>query len=243
MSNQSLQAWETDTAFLVVTKLPFEDFESAFVLAENYLSSTGGWNPDDEDDPTGPGDPVSGATPDEASDIIRDEQFSSIYSTPVTATITISLEYITKLVGGLSDQDVLDNIEEGLNTFISDQLSPTDIQYDSLVSFDGTPVEGALTTQPIRFDLNAEVEAGGKLTDPKAIVLNYARSTYSLDISWNVTYLYTKENNDLFVLVEKYLADYSALDLSDNRQFFVSMDPVSYEITGGALLTREPIGA
>jgi len=242
MSNQSLQAWKTDTAFLVVTKLPFEDFESAFVLAEEYLSSTGGWNPDDEDDPTGPGMPVSGATSDEASDIIREEQFSSVYSIPVEATITISLEYITKLIGGLAAQDVLDNIEEGLNQFIADQLEPTDIQYDSLVSFTGVPVEGSLTTQDIRTELNTVVEAGGKLIDPKALALEYSRTTYTLDNLWNVTYLYTKEDNDLFVLVEKYLADYSALDLSDDRQFFVSLDPVSYEVTGGALLTREPIG-
>ncbi len=99
-----------------------------------------------------------------------------------------------------------------------------------------------MTTQAIRTELNTTVEAGGKLIDPKAIALNYARNTYSLDILWNVTYLYTKENNDLFVLVEKYLADYSDLDLSDDRQFFLSLDPDSYELTGGALLTREPVG-
>lgn len=239
MSNDSLQAWKTDTAFLVVDKLPFEDFESAFILVEDYLSSTGGWVPDDEDNPTGPGEPASGATSDEASDIIRDEQFSAVYSTSVTATITISLEYITKLVGGLSDQDVLDNIEEGLNSFINSQIEPTDLEYDTLVSFDGDPVDGALTTTDIRVDLNNTVEAGGKLIDPKAIALDYARNSYSLDNSWNVTYLYTKENNDLFTLVEKYLEGYTDIDLSDDRQFFVSMDPTSYEISGGALLTRE----
>ncbi len=242
MSNQSLSAWKTDTSFLVVNKLPFEDFESGYLLAEEYLSSVGGWVPDDPADPTGPGEPANGKTSDEAADDIRAEQFAAIYSTPVNATITISLEYITKLVGGLSTQDVLDNIEEGLNEWIAAQLEPTDIQYDTLVSYDGTPTEGALTTQAIRTALNDEVVAGGKFTDPKAIALSYARGTYSLDISWNVTYLYTKENNDLFVLVEKYLSDYSDLDLSDDRQYFLSLDPVSYELTGGALLTREPVG-
>ncbi len=239
MSTDSLQSWKTDTALLVVDKLPFEDFESAFILVEEYLSSNGGWIPDDEDDPTGSGQPATGEPQDEASDTIRDEQFSAVYSTPITATITISLDYITKLVGGLSDQDVLDNIEEGINSFINSQIEPTDLVFNTLVSYDGDPVDGALTTTEIRTDLNTTVEAGGKLIEPKAIALDYARNSYSLDNSWNVTYLYTKENNDLFTLVEKYLDGYADLNLSDDRQFFVSMDPVSYEISGGALLTRD----
>jgi len=242
MSNDSLNAWKTDTSFLVVKKLPFEDFQSAFVLAETYLSATGGWNPDDPNNPVGPGNPVNGNTPDEAADIIRNEQMGSVYSTSVNATIEISLEYITKLIGGLSQQDILDNISEGLDKFIAAQLESTDLKYDLLVSFEGEPVEGSLTTQGIRIDINSSLESGDKLIDPKEIALNYARVTYSLDNLWNVTYLYTKENNDLFVLIEKYANNYEFLDLSDDRQFFLSMDPTSYEITGGALLTREPIG-
>ncbi len=240
MSNHSLISWKTDTSFLVVRKLPFEDFESAFVLVETYLSSTGGWNPDDPNDSTGPGEPVSGATTTEAADIIRDEQMGAVYSTPVNATINISLEYIAKLVGGLSDQDVLDNIEEGLNKFIANQLLPIDLQYDLLVSFGGVPVPGSHTTQNSRIALDATVVAGGKLIDPKAIALNSARVMNSLDNSWNVTYLYTKKDNDLFALVEKYASNYEFLDLSDDRQFFLSLDPESYKITGGALLTRDP---
>ncbi len=238
--SHSLISWKTDTSFLIVRKLPFEDFESAFVLAEDYLSSTGGWNPDDLSDPTGPGAPVSGATTSEAADIIRDEQMGAIYSTPVSATINISLEYISKIVSGLSDQDVLDNIEEGLNKFISNQLLPIDLKYDLLVSFNGVPVPGSLTTQNSRIALDATVTAGEKLIDPKAIALNSARVMNSLDNSWNVTYLYTKKDNDLFALVEKYASNYEFLDLSDDRQFFLSLDPESYEVTGGALLTREP---
>lgn len=246
MSNESLSAWKVDTSLQLVHELPYQTLESALVLVDDYVSATGGWIPDDPADPTGPGQPASGETQTEAAATITLEQMERMYTTNVNATINIDLTYVSKLVAGLSEEDVLVNIEEALGNWIEAQIEPTDTKFITMNSFTGSVTDGGLTTTDERTAIQTAVDYSidndTTLYNPKEIAVKVARETYNLDNTFNLTYIFTEVNNDLIFLVEKYLADNSDLDLSDDSTYTISLDPATYVLTSGISKKREPVG-
>ena len=246
MSNESLSAWKTDTSLIVVSKLPYQTLESALALVEDYLSATGGWIPDDVDVPTGPGVPASGATQTEAATTITEEQLETMYTSDLTATITLNLSLVSKLSAGLSSDDVLASIEDALTSWIESQVESTDMNFISLDSYSGTVVSGGRTTTSERVSIKNAVDDsinnGTTLYDPKEIALKVTREQYNLDNTFNVTYIFTETDNDLIFLIEKYLTNMTDLNLSDDNTYTVSLDAATYTLTSGIVKKREPIG-
>ena len=54
MSTFTLNGWIQSAAAGVVESVPLQDFESSLALAEDFLGTQGGWNPDDPGDLNNP---------------------------------------------------------------------------------------------------------------------------------------------------------------------------------------------
>lgn len=236
MANLTLNSWKVTVSIGIVEKLPLQDQVSAFVLAEDYLATTGGWVPDDVLDPTGPGVPASGVTTEEAIQIIFDNNLNRVYSIDAQGTVTFNITFENILTEGLSDADVLLAIEAKFRDFVESQFESTNMEFVQLDSFTGTVLSGT-TDQAERIALQNLVAGGGKLTNPRAIALSAGRARFALDPTFNVTYLYTEESKDLFVLLNKYTdTTYQTIDISFASQFVIKLDPVIYTVTSGISL-------
>jgi len=236
MTNLTLSGWKRSVAAGVVETIPLQDFESAFLLAEDFLSTQGGWNPDDAGDPTGPGVPVSGITTEEAIILIFQQQTNRIYKVVINGTMEFSVILNENLSIGLSDNDVISSVTTVLEDFVEAQLENTNIELVSIPSFTGTVTSGP-TTASERVSLQSSITGGGKLIDPKAIALVAARARFNLDNTHNVQYLYTESGKDIFVLVTKYLTtQYTTIDTSADSRYGIKLDADSFRVTTGVTL-------
>ena len=235
--NLTIAGWKQTTALLLVSMLPLQDFDSALQLVENYLSSVGGWVPDDTNNPTGPGVPATGETPEQAVDSIVQEQLGRMYDVDATVTVELNVRFFANLLAGQSDSSVLSAIDQELQNLITAQLSPTDLTATAVTSTTATIVNSGLTDQTIRLDLNTQVQTVNRLTDPKALALEEARDRFALDDTWNVSQFYTQANDDLVFFVEKYDNNaYVLLDAASTEKFILKFDSVSYDLVSGIKL-------
>lgn len=239
MSNESLASWKIDTSIILLGTLPLQTIDSALVLVEQYLSSTGGWIPEDSSDPTGPGEPASGESSQEAANTITDSQLGRIYNTQVTANIDVGFNVIQNLDTGLTNEEVLVLIQETIENFIQEQLGFTILSLNSMNSSDGTTKQGGKTTDAERIAADTDVKSGNKLIDPVSISLKLARERFDLDDFWNVTYIYNEPDQNIVAIVERYTSTtYTTLDPLTTTQNVVTMDATTYKLASGVTKTR-----
>ena len=238
MSNLTLQGWKQSVAAGVIETVPFQDFESALVLADDFLGTQGGWNPDDAGDPSGPGVPVSGISTSDAIISITVLVRERIYRADVTAVLDFRVVMHENLSPGLDDQTVLDNLVDSLEDLVKENLSKTNMEFVSIPSYTGTVTSGP-TTASERLTIQSTITGGGRIIEPRVIALIAARGEFNLDNTWNVEYLYTEPGKSLFVMIVKYLnTDYVTIDSAATR-YGVKLDPVSYRMTSGTVLPPE----
>lgn len=238
MANLTLAGWKRSVAAGVVEEVPLQDFTSAFLLAEDFLSTQGGWNPDDAGDPTGPGVPVSGVTLEESIVLILEQQQNRVYRVAVSGTLDFTAVLTENLAVGLSDEDVITNVTTKLDDFVEAQLARTNLELVDVTSFTGDVTSGPTTAQ-IRQGIQTDITGGGRLVDPAAIALVAARALHNLDNTYNVQYVYTEVGKDLFVLVAKYqTTSYTTLDATATNRYGIKLDPSSFRVTTGVILSN-----
>jgi len=236
MANLTLNGWKASVAAGVVESLPLQDFESALTLAENFLATQGGWNPDDAGDPTGPGEPVSGVDLQTAIALITVQQLERVYHIDVAANMNFRVILNENLAIGLSDVDVLTNITDRLTDIVEANLANTNIELVDIPSFGGDVTSGPTTAQERR-DIQTLIESGGRVIEPSAVGLTVARAMFSLDNTHNVEYLYTEPTKVLFIQIAKYLDTlYENIDSTATSKFGITLDAISYKTTGGVTI-------
>ncbi len=239
MSNESLASWKTDTSILVLQELPLQTLTTAGVLVEDYLSSTGGWVPEDVGDPTGPGQPASGETAPEAAKTIAESQIERVYNNKITADLKVDFHIAQNLDPTLSDEDVLTLIQETIVDFLQNQLGCTTVAFNEFSGSTGVVGRSGYTTADERVTAHQQIESGEKLIDPVAIGLQIARDRFELDDFWNVTYIYTEQDQDIVVQVERYTdTNYTTLDPFTLTQQIVKIDATTYKLASGVSKTR-----
>jgi len=236
MGTFTLSGWIQSAAAGVVETVPLQDFESSLVLAEDFLGTQGGWNPDDPADPTGFGEPVSGVSLQDAIVLITIQQQERIYHTDVSGVLNFRVIMNNNLSPGLDDESVSANLVDLLDDFIQANLISTNIEFVDIPSYTSTVTNGP-TDASTRQAIQNTITAGGQIIDPYAIGLGAARAEYSLDNTYNVQYLYTEPNKALFVMVIKYTDNlYSTVDTTADARYGITLDPVSYRTAGGTTL-------
>ena len=243
MSNLTLNGWKVSTTNVLISRtsngdgLPMQDFDSAFAKVESYLSSVGGWNPDDVGDPTGPGVPASGESPEQAVGSIFSNELDNVYHLSVEGNLTFGLQCNVSLSPGLSDEDVLslsyDYIVDVLNKALEDtNVSVIEVSSDIV----GTVMPGYTTAEQRQ---NIAILSG--TSDPKepyAIALKSAKEVFSLNGFYNAEYLYTEPNRPLFILIRKYTDNtFSDIDQTVSEQYNIKLNPTTYQVIGGHIST------
>ena len=237
-TNLTLAGWKTTVSTGLIQQLPLQDQASALVLTEEYLANTGGWVPDDAGDPTGPGVPASGATTGEAILAITQNNLDRVFSCALQGTVTFNMAYNRNLDPTLTDEEALLAIAPGLRDFVELQFVETEsnLEFVSLDSYDGPIVRGPTTAEERR-NIQTIIAAGGKLINPKSIALSSARARFNVDNTFNVSYLYTETDKELFHLIVKYTdTTYETLDLTATNQYTIKLDTVSYKVNTGQVL-------
>lgn len=238
MANLTLNGWKASVAAGVVETVPLQTLETALVLADDFLGTQGGWNPDDAGDPTGPGEPVSGISLSDAIVLITLQQRDRIYHVDVAGVLNFRILLNENLSPGLDEATVIANVTDILDNVVQANLLNTNIEFVDIPSFTGVVTNGP-TDAAERQAIQQTILAGGQIIDPKAIGLTVARTEYNLDNTYNVQYLYTEPNKSVFVMVIKYTTDlYETVD-SGNQRFGITLDPVSYRTAGGTVLPPE----
>jgi hypothetical protein len=239
MGTLTLNGWKASVATGVVETVPLQDFESALVLAEDFLGTQGGWNPDDAGDPTGFGEPVSGVTLDESIILITNQQRDRIYHSDISGVLNFRIILNNNLSPGLDDAAVSAAVVDILDDVVQANLLQTNIEFIDIPSYTSTVTNGP-TDASTRQSIQNTLLAGGQIIDPSVIGLSVARAEYNLDNTHNVQYLYTEPNKVLFVMVIKYTDNlYSTVDTTADARYGISLDPISYRTAGGTTLPPE----
>jgi hypothetical protein len=236
MANLTLNGWTASVAAGTIESLPLQDFESALVLAETFLGTQGGWNPDDVGEPTGPGVPVSGIDLATSILLITLSQRSRIYRGDITGTLNFRIIMNENLATGLDSDTVLLNFTDRLEELVRANINKTNLEFVDIPSFSGNITNGE-TDAVERVSIQNIITTGGRITEPKALALSSGRAEFNLDNTWNVQYLYTEQNASLFVMILKYTdTSYSTIDSMATNRFGITLDPVSYRTTNGTVL-------
>lgn len=230
----TLQGYLDSLTVNVMGKVPLQTYETAAVLASNYLSSVGGWVPDDVGAPTGFGHAANLATVATAGVAVQTQNYQRIYAVGLVVNAVLNITQHVNLATGLSDPSVLAAFQTTLQAWIDQQLAHTNIKCASITSFTGTVTNGGQTLTAARVAINTAVLAGGQLLDPRHIALKEARTRYTLDTTWNVASLYTQTTDVIVVIVKKYTStSYATLDGAQTNQVIITLSPTSYSLLNG----------
>lgn len=239
-----LLGWKTTTATILVGLIPSQSFESAFVLAETYLSDVGGWNPDNGGDPTGIGQPVNGQLPEAAANSIFDIEHSKVYDVAVIAPIELQFRFTQKLPAGLGEVAVLGAIQDAVenwlkaNVLISDRF-PVTVDANGVGVISGNLIGTGETTSAERVAVAARADSDDKITDYKTAALVFARIKHLLDDNWNVMSFYTEPTKPITVIIRRYTSTtYLDLDEAVTQKYVIVVNPDTYEVVSGVSLSQ-----
>lgn len=237
MSTQNLASWKRNTASVLIRQLPLQTADSALVLVENYLNTTGGWIPDDELNPTGFGVPASGATNEEAATAIETVQLGRIYKVETDVTIQVRLTQLFNLNPGLDDESVVTAADALIRSQITNQIGKTSLELISIDNIQGELVEpyGILTPED-RAELNTNVESPSNLIEKG---LQQVRFLYGLDNKWNVDRVYIESGKEPVMSVRKYTnLTYQTIDSETSLQYVITVNSETGLLTSGMSYNR-----
>lgn len=236
MTPFTLNGWRTSAANGLVESLPLQTFDDALILVDEYLANVGGWLPNDPNDATGQGVPVSGETPADAISSIVAARLDRLHLLNATMDITVDLQFVSNFAAGQSDADIIAQMQPLVEAFVQRQLSKSPLAYGSVSNLQGTLDRGGQTDVTERVGIETAINAGQLLRDPRVVALNAARNLYGLDDEWSVEQFYTEPEKPIVVIIRKYTnSSLTALDTSEDQQYVINVSPDDYTITGGVI--------
>lgn len=207
MTHYTLAAWKQNIAVRLVSNVPTLTIADGTTLAESYLSSTGGWIPDNPGEPTDLGEPASGLYDYQVVAEILSQITSSQYEFSATVTLPVTFRVYANLSPGLDDAQVRDAVASQVREYLTRTVAhlPIGIDPSTLVytSIDSQVVGSTTSTQRQSF------QAGTTLT-PVPILSNTLidlRDRYDLDEKWNIISVFvspTGGSGETFVDARKF---------------------------------------
>ncbi len=234
--NLNLAGWKTTATTALINTLPLQTFDNGLLLVDQYLASVGGWTPDSELDPTGPGVPVNGATPAEAATAIATTQLSRVYRLTGTMSVEINLDYIASFAPGQSDDDIRAQMQPLIQAFIEERLASTQLSFVGLSGLSGDITDGGETTAAERRALLVALTNNAEKSDPRALALRAATTLYQLPSTWSVQSVYTETGKPIVVTIRKYTnTQFTALDNTTTVRYVMTVSPDTYTVTAGSI--------
>lgn len=243
MTNLDFISYVNATATQLTAELPLQSLQSALNLSFSYVSNVGGWMPDSQQDPNGPGLPANGASVDQAASDIATQQIENVYDLNFSMNVTIRVQFTEQFGAGLDLGDANAAMQNDLATFVTNSInnSALPIRVDAILS--QTPqadrsMLGGETTQTLRQNIAADATDNIKIVDYKASALRYSTTVNGLDDTWNVQYVYTQPGNPVVVIILKYTDNtYASIDTSNHTTYVYTVSPTTYQIVSGVVLT------
>lgn len=233
MSN--LSGWKISVANGLIGVLPLQNFESALVLAESYLTEVGGWDPVSSSDPTGEGQPATGETVEESIDSIKNSRLDRVHRLDAEVTVKLNLQFLANLPAGQSADAVRSEMTTLIETFLQGQLGRTSIGLTEVSDVNGAvSPAGELTPSQRVSLLNATATIENTRKDPRAVALKTAKTMYGLDDNWNVSMVYTEPGKPISVSIRRYQnQSFQLLDTGTDRQYVLWVNPDTYTVETG----------
>jgi hypothetical protein len=228
-----MESWQNNIGIRLMAATPTILIEDGIALAENYLSTTGGWNPDNPAVPTGLGVPASGLSDDAVVALLLSQLAASQYEFTATVTLPVTFTVYANLAAGLPAAQVRDAVSSQVRDYINRIAAdlPIGINTVSLpyVEFDSDVVGTTVQAQRVSYQDNLESPAPNILS----VALGQVRDMYSLDTTWNIASVFTSDINTT-VIFRKYIdPNYTAVDPTDTDQIVVGIDPDRGNVISG----------
>lgn len=233
----TLKSWREATAQRVVLEVPNQSFETAIALAEAYLSEVGGWNPIDPTQPVGEGLPVTGETPEQAAESIRNLQANQVYVLNFTAHLNIRGFFMANLAPGQDATSALNAIEDEVRDYIQNSLGPR-LGYLEVNHISAEIASNGNTTGEERRAIRTSYNEGDT-TDPRVIALREARQANNLDETWNVSFCFVDPTQErpISIIISKYEStSFETLDSGATTQYVYKLNPRTYRVQTGVQL-------
>ncbi|RMH18911.1 MAG: hypothetical protein D6698_06385 [Gammaproteobacteria bacterium] len=222
MSTYDQQGWiDTVVANLHPRPIGFtpNDLETRVT---DYLSSIGGWVPDDPAVPTGKGEPANGFSPQEAADAVKDILFSEVNEASGTFTIQLNSKYLTRVDPTASNADsvVAVEVEAALARALSD--SPFSVVASSISSSLTLASRGTLTSSD-RVAIELAI-SGNLVQSPIEYAVKSLRGIYMLGNTWNARSASITSDDLVLVEIVNYTdSSYTTEDSSTNETYRVTV--------------------
>lgn len=238
MTTLTLEGWKSSTTTLLVSSLPLQTFDEGLLLVDSYLSSVGGWVPNDTNDPTGDGFPANGASPTQAVADISQSRYDRVHRLRATMNVELNLDFISNFDPGQSDEEIIAQMQPLILAFVREQFEKSPLDFSDLTELQGTLTVGGVQTPEQRRDINQSIADGKTKRDPRVAALTAARATYFLEDVWNVFSIYLEPDKPIVAIIRKYTnVTYETLDENETRQYVLTVSPDTYNITGGTIGT------
>lgn len=233
MSNTTMESWQQNIGIRLASNVPTILLSDGITLAANYLSLTGGWNPDNPAIPTGLGVPVSGLSDDAVVALILSQIASAQYEFTATITLPITVTVYTNLTPGLNSTQVRDSVGEQVRDYIDRLFTdlPIGINTGSLpyASYDSTSVGATTPTKRVSYNTGI----GTTVPNIMSNALEQSREMFTLDDSWNIASIYVSDTS-LTAILRKYLdTSYAVNDPAVTDRVVVGVDPDHGRVISG----------
>ena len=224
----NLFQWNTTVGHLVMARLPGLDLAAAMALSDSWLSSNGGWVPDDGGDPEGEGEFGGDESQAEAADAIQEEQLGLykviMVSVPVTINVAMAGPYATD-----DAEDILADLGDEITARVTAALTGKVGLVIDEVDLDAAEVdllqdEGDLAIGD-RVDVQAAVVAGD-LVDPATVATDAVRRSHALDSTWVASSAFAPNSTSpIYVTVRKYTnTSYALLDGTATHRYVAAIN-------------------
>jgi len=215
----------TDTVIAgVIAGLPLQDSATTTVLVEDYITTAGGWVPDDVGFPVGEGELANGEDEDEAIASIIEIEYSKMYESTLSITVTFDLKRVSYLTPGLNQASIRAAIDGVARNALTDALEEAGFDPVSSSLISSTSEEGGVFDAPRRVALEAE----SPTESFSALVLDEVRTSQGLNNTWSVSSLYSKSTGLIAYIIMKYTnTSYNVLDSGVTYCYVVKADPLT----------------
>lgn len=191
----TLEGWKTNIGSLLIRRLPGNDFDAGRTLATAYLSSIGGWVPDDGGDPTGDGHPTGSPSDQSVVDTIVTQQLDRSRTAIITVPVVIRTSVSGAFASGTSDADVVAALQSDVESRVATALAGSSIQVSSYTwgsrTIDSSRADGILSAAE-RVAIQSSI-AGDDLLDPAARAVSWLRTELSLPTTWMASEVYSRD--------------------------------------------------
>lgn len=230
----TLTEWTNNASTLVLSSVPGLNFTDAENLVTSYLTSVGGWIPDNPANPTDLGVAANGQLFSDAAISVKQQQFAQMNTLTVSVPVTLKLTEVGLFAPGTPMSAITTTLQTGLQARIVDALASKAI---SIVSVDFSEVDdtsvlrqrGILTPSDL-VAIQSDIATNPVLVDPASVASVLARSIFGLDATWVCYQMYDVLDSTIECFIGKYIDLTYQTSANTGFEYVVGLDTIGLNL-------------